>query len=331
MSLLEELLRKAEKKTEKVDIPPQLEKIVERRNKRRQTIFFVVFFTFFSGIAFLFIVNEQRLSLSQKKSGSEFREQKVEVAKENLQKALQEPLPSGPASAPGTHIVDEENRKVETSAPVKTERAEARIKARMIKEQSRKEQKYSTRVELSHPPISPINPIETPPQPSGLSERRELLYRAGFHEARDEYERAIEYYERILKIDPSDYRVLNQIVYLYVKLGIPEKAIDYARRLRRIRPDYIPGMMNHSVALIMKEEYKEAEAILREILAVEPQNKTALYNLAIVFEKEERYDEAGELYRRLSLAGDTRGNDGLRRIELKKSLIEKNKKKERKD
>lgn len=337
MSLLEELLRKAEKKAERVDIPPQLERIVERKSKRRYVISFIILFSFFSGIVLLFIVKQQGLHLLQGKPDSELREQKIEVAIEGLQKGSQEPPPSGSASTQKQEIVDERDSKVEAPVLAMAQTHNPKIKAQKTKKQRLgKEQKYDRTVALHVSELPPVSAVELPSQPGPeLSdrslERRELLYRANFHEARGEYEKAIEYYERILKFYPSDHRVLNQIAYLYVKLGIPEKAIEFARKLMDIKADYIPGMINHSVALIMKGEYKEAEGILKKILTIEPHNKTALYNLAVVLEKEERYEEAEESYRRLSLTGDPRGMEGLRRMELKKSLIEKDKEKERKD
>jgi tetratricopeptide (TPR) repeat protein len=145
----------------------------------------------------------------------------------------------------------------------------------------------------------------------------DLLYRANTCEERGDYGCAIKIYEDLLKIDPGNFRLLNQIAYLYIRLGQPDRAIKYIEKLKELRPDYIPAMINLSVALMMKSEYDKAERILLETLALEPYNRTVLFNIAILYENTGRYEEATEFYRRLISLGDREALEALRRLRLK--------------
>ncbi|MCX7793028.1 MAG: tetratricopeptide repeat protein [Thermodesulfovibrionales bacterium] len=341
MSLLEELLRKAEKRPESSDIPPQLEGLLARKNKRKKTISLIIFFSLFPGVVLvvlLFIVNQPGLSLFPEKTEPErtlleVKNQRLEIKKQG---------PDSPESLAGSIATDSPQQYVINqgsqnshnalselnphvmSKPVDTEKG----KGESLAKEKSKFKSNEKKSELHS--ITSKGLIASAQEPEA-SDRRELLYRANSLEQRGEYEKAIEYYEQILKTDPSDHRILNQIAYLYIKLRLPDSAIHYAQRIRELRPGYVPGMINHSVALIMKGEYKEAEKVLVEIISIEPYNKTALYNLALILEKEERLGEAEEFYKRLSSAGDIRGNEGLKRLELKKSLVDKGKDEKDKD
>ncbi|MFN3739382.1 MAG: tetratricopeptide repeat protein [Thermodesulfovibrionales bacterium] len=356
MSLLDELLKKAERRPDKVDIPPQVEQIVARRNKRRiYVIFGLIIFTIFSGILLLALmarftgftqVEEMKIvrvseirsqkSDNQPQSGIPGKGQALQnfnsKDEDSADKPVYSPVKSGPTGKP------------ETMGP---EIVERKVRQRDTEKKELKVQKSKIRVEKSNsPPMVPLIPkIKVPdsmvtPGVSGTEipkqdynqtatengkvvEKRGLLYRANTFESNGHYEEAIEYYERALKIDPSDYRVMNQIAYLYIKLGVPDRAIEYIDRLKKFRSDYVPSMINLSVALMMKAEYEEAEMVLLEVLGIEPFNKTALFNLAILYENKGRFEEAEGYYKRLLSTGDLRGKEGLKRIRLKKPLINK--------
>jgi len=145
----------------------------------------------------------------------------------------------------------------------------------------------------------------------------DLLYRANTCEERGDYGCAIKIYEDVLKIDSGNFRLLNHIAYLYIRLGEPDRAIEYINKLKGLKPDYIPSMINLSVALMMKREYMEAERILLEAFALEPYNRTVLLNIAILYENIGRFDDAIEFYKRLLSLGDRRAIEALRRLRLK--------------
>lgn len=158
--------------------------------------------------------------------------------------------------------------------------------------------------------------------------RTELLYRANTYERDGQYHEAVRFYEEVLKIQSDDYRIMNQIAYLYIKLGIPGRAIEYAEKAIMIKPDYIPAMINLAVALMLKGEAVHAEKLLLRVLDLEPLNKTAIYNMAILYENTKRFGMAEEYYKKLFSLGEIKGKEGLERIGLKKPYIDSDKAKE---
>ncbi len=390
MSLLDELLKKAEKRPDKADIPPQLERIVAKRNKKRiYLISGLVIFTIFSGIIVLALIGrftgfiqvkgekivrvseiggqksdiQPQAGPTQKSSAFEVlpREgpdgQNLNKRGENaeagspknrqiavLENPVYSPAKSGAEGNPetmGPEIADKKDAQKRVRQ-ADTEKQKKGLKTRKSETQMKKTYTAPLIPELRVPDsieIPKVSGTEIPKQEPNQAvtengkavEKRGLLYRANTFELNGNYEEAIEYYERALKIDPSDYRVMNQIAYLYIKLGIPDRAIEYIERLKKFRSDYVPSMINLSVALMMKAEHAEAERVLLDVIRVEPFNKTALFNLAILYENKGRLEEAEGYYRRLLSTGDSRGRVGLKRIKSKKPLIDKNYDKDNQD
>ncbi len=145
----------------------------------------------------------------------------------------------------------------------------------------------------------------------------QLRWQALGCEERGDYGCAIKLYKEALKTEPANFRLYNHIAYLYIKLRLPDEAIEYARKARTLNPVYVPGMVNLSAALIMKGLYNEAEEVLLEAMTLEPSNRTVLYNMAVLYETNRRYDEAERFYERLLGLGDERAADALRRLRLK--------------
>jgi tetratricopeptide (TPR) repeat protein len=92
-----------------------------------------------------------------------------------------------------------------------------------------------------------------------------------------DYSRAIAEYERVLKIEPKDYKLRQRLGELYLRLGKKKEAVD---QLMLVAEGYIRDGFN-----------LQAIAIYRQILRIEPR-------------KYEVYDKIADLYNKQGLQGD---------------------------
>ncbi|MFN3479868.1 MAG: tetratricopeptide repeat protein, partial [Thermodesulfovibrionales bacterium] len=81
--------------------------------------------------------------------------------------------------------------------------------------------------------------------------------------------------------------------------------------------DYVPGLINMGIVLAKLGDVREAESYLLQSLTLEPDNRHAIFNIALLYEKEGNYEKAREYYLRLKQLGDARGVLGLDRIGAK--------------
>lgn len=72
-----------------------------------------------------------------------------------------------------------------------------------------------------------------------------------------------------------------------------------ARRLIRYAPDRVDGRLALAYVHLQAAEYAEAEALYREVLAVEPQNTVALNNLGNIEYMYREFDAAAALFERI--------------------------------
>ena len=105
-----------------------------------------------------------------------------------------------------------------------------------------------------------------------------------FYEERSEYDTALKYIDKSLKICPSYFRALyNRGVVLY-KMGKPEEALEeYKKALDESTEDDI--YLNMSAIYISKKDYKSAVEILLEGIEENPDSENLYYNLGCSYEK----------------------------------------------
>ncbi|GAB4415797.1 MAG: hypothetical protein OHK0032_11930 [Thermodesulfovibrionales bacterium] len=146
------------------------------------------------------------------------------------------------------------------------------------------------------------------------SEKDLHLYMARAYESKMDYSNALLSYKKVLSIEPRNYRVMNNIASILIKLNLYDEAKTYLEMALGVRNDYVPGLINTGIVLARLGETQNAENSLLKALTLEPDNRNALLNIAILYEKKGSYEKAREYYLRLKQLGDAQGSLGLERI-----------------
>lgn len=154
-------------------------------------------------------------------------------------------------------------------------------------------------------------PDQDMPAP-GLKES--YLYAAERYENSGDIASAASEYQKVLDLEPKNYRVMNKISFLLIKMGRFDEAERHLNSALLIRQDYVPALINAAIISASTGKITEAENYLLKALSIDPANRSSLLNLALLYEKEKKNDDAREYYSRLRRLGDKNGDMGIQRL-----------------
>ncbi len=97
----------------------------------------------------------------------------------------------------------------------------------------------------------------------------------------------------------ADDDMLYQLGNLQLKQGLIPRAIESFKEYVDHNPSDPEGLTRYAVALLDGGRAAEAEAVLRQLLLVDPQNKLGLFTLALLTEQKGLTDQAAGFYDRL--------------------------------
>lgn len=141
-----------------------------------------------------------------------------------------------------------------------------------------------------------------------------LLFAARSAEAQQDYPAALRSYRKALEADPDNYRVMNNLAGVYLKLGMAQEALLAVNQALQVRPEYVAALVNGGIAQVRLGNAAVARDLFKLALTHEPGNRAALQNLGLLFERTAAWDEALATYRRLLESGDPQGQLGLGRV-----------------
>lgn len=147
-----------------------------------------------------------------------------------------------------------------------------------------------------------------------IAARDALLYKAREYEMKHDYSSALATYKEVLEIDSENVMVLNSVAYIYLKLGIVPESIQYAQKAEELDVEYTPALINLGIANAKSGNTTAAEYYLERAFTQQPDNKSAIFNLALLHETKESYSSAAGYYTKLIKLGDTAGTLGLARV-----------------
>ena len=116
--------------------------------------------------------------------------------------------------------------------------------------------------------------------------------------AQKNYDRVIELYESLLDTDSEPQKFVSAIHTAVDILQKPELALDFAERLIQDDPESSFALNMEGWALVVNKKYVEAEQVLKKAKKIDPKNPRTFLNLGLLYEKQAKFAEAKELYKK---------------------------------
>ena len=319
MSLLVDLLSKARTKESKKDIPPGLRRTVadgtSKKRARRKVIILsvLVLIVFLAGFGTVYVMETFKASLATTIATKT--DLRPSIPTENIRDtgppnpSKTEPPVSTATLAPKALLPETGPQGKPQSAGESSPGVVSRVAKdgepdipTTLKTQAKSPGKTGTSESLS---------VEKTQQKTN---RDVYLYAAKTHEARHEFRQALEYYMKILELDPANYVVMNNISSLFIHLKSYNEALLYSKRALDVKANYVPSLINAGISQVSLGNFSDGEGLLTRAVTIEPSNKVATFNLAVLYEKQGSYDRAYESYFNLSQMRDVDGCLGAARI-----------------
>jgi tetratricopeptide (TPR) repeat protein len=116
--------------------------------------------------------------------------------------------------------------------------------------------------------------------------------------SRDDYNRALPYFEKAVETDPNYAEAWYQAGYCYGVLGRHAEALKASRQAAKLRPEWSATFVNIGASSYALGQYKEAVDAYRQALRLDENNADVQYSLGLTFNKMNRTDEEILAYRR---------------------------------
>ena len=127
----------------------------------------------------------------------------------------------------------------------------------------------------------------------------ERLYSQGLAQlSRDDYARAVPYFEKAAETDPTYAEAWYQTGYCYGLLEKHNDALKASRQAAKIRPDWAAVHVNIGASSYALGQYKEAVDAFRQAIRLDDGNAEMQYSLGMALGKLARTDEEILAYRR---------------------------------
>jgi tetratricopeptide (TPR) repeat protein len=127
----------------------------------------------------------------------------------------------------------------------------------------------------------------------------ERLYSQGLAQlSRDDYARALPYFEKAVETDPNYAEAWYQAGYCYGTLGRHADALKASRQAAKLRPEWAATYVNIGASSYALGQYKDAVDAYKQALRLDENNSDTQYSLGLTLGKMNRTDEEILAYRR---------------------------------
>jgi tetratricopeptide (TPR) repeat protein len=116
--------------------------------------------------------------------------------------------------------------------------------------------------------------------------------------SRDDYAKALPYFEKAADTDPTYAEAWYQAGYCYGTLGRYNEALKASRNAAKLRPDWAETYVNIGVSSYALGEYKDALDAYKQAVKLDDSNPDTQYALGLTFNKLTRTDEEILAYKR---------------------------------
>lgn len=144
-----------------------------------------------------------------------------------------------------------------------------------------------------------------------------LLYLARNYEQSGDFSKAVESYKKVLQIDPQNYKAMNKIAALFIKMNLWNESLGYLKNSLKLKDNYVPSLINLGIVYAKTGKDSEAERSFLRAISLDEDNHSAIFNIAVLYENQGAYDKALGYYKKLKNLGDKEGINGLQRLENK--------------
>lgn len=313
MSLLADLLSKIKQPQPTREVPPNLKHIVQssasKSATRRKIIILsgLVFVLVLAGVVIVYLVNTvsetSDIGIVPQQHAANVNQNTDNhggQAADNINKAAGHLDPPKKTATPAASVKVKKNK-----IPAKKQKPKISASASSI---------VTSRVqESADNPTHAVKEID-------IAARDALLYKAREFEMKQDYSSALDTYKEVLEMKSDNVMVLNNVAYIYLKLGLVQESIQYARMAEELDVDYTPALINLGIAYAESGNVTAAEYYLDRAFKLEPDNKNAIFNLALLNETTQNYSSATGYFTKLIKLGDTAGILGLARVYEKQGI-----------
>lgn len=301
MSILSDILSRVKQQQPKRDVHPGLSNTVsaikQEESRRRKILLFATVISIFTGIGLAAIYLNNRYGLN---------EVSVAASQKTMEAGInQTAVPVAPTIPTATSIKGPAAKPAKNKTPSALTKHEALPAAHPTEAIESRKPEISG--EIQHPVPSREEDIP------GAKEQH--LYAAEGYEKGDNLLNAASEYNKALEIEPDNYRIINKIASLLIKMGRNDEAAGYLKNSLNIKSDYIPALVNSAIVSAKTGKNTEAENSLLKAISIDGTSQAALLNIALLYEREKRYDQARDYFSRLRRLGDKNGELGLQRLE----------------
>jgi tetratricopeptide (TPR) repeat protein len=127
----------------------------------------------------------------------------------------------------------------------------------------------------------------------------ERLYSQGVAQlSRDDYVRAVPYFEKAIESDPNYAEAWYQAGYCYGSLGRHADALRASKQAAKLRPDWAETYVNIGASSFALGQYKDAVEAYKQAARLDDDNAETQYALGLTFNKLNRTDEEILAYKR---------------------------------
>ena len=334
MSLLADLLSKIKQPQSKREVPPNLKNIVQNSAKgsaQKKKIILLAVILAASVSAGLFLVYFlQSISGDPVSSINTISPEMIAKSKSRFQAAKGRPEPENRTGLQGREKPEREGQPGAIPPVEPKDNSDHKLMSKINSVKAPAAIKEQNKAVLSSPKkeTANIEPGEKKKLPApekkirDTSERDAYLYSAREFETKKDYSNALASYRKALDKDKINFSIMNNIAYIYLELGLNEDSAIYSRMALEIDENYTPALINLGIAYAGSGNVTEAEGLLKRAAALEPDNQPVFFNLAVLNERQDKYDEASAYYSHLMKLGNAKGSLGLARIHEKQGMTE---------
>jgi tetratricopeptide (TPR) repeat protein len=116
--------------------------------------------------------------------------------------------------------------------------------------------------------------------------------------SRDDFARAVTFFEKAVDIDPNYAEAWYQAGFCYGMLGRHAEALKSSRQASKLRPDWAETFVNIGASSFALGQYKDALEAYRQASKLDSDNAEVLFALGLTFNKLNRTDEEILAYKR---------------------------------